>query len=197
MREHARLAHRNLQLAFRNQRTRDLVPGALPGGYGAYGNDGLHYNDSIDGGGVNFAVSLTIASALRQISDHLPVVATLQLPEQYVVGLDLLRNGLEVANVAGLAQDGKVISVRLALFAEMMKGKAWTPSTLKAVGGTEGVGITFLEETFSSASAPPTTTPASNRPTHPATQPSVSRPPRPIGVPAARPGCTETLRWRG
>lgn len=58
----------------------DLVGGALPGGYGAYGNDGLHYNDSIDGGGVNYAVSLDIASALRQASDHLPVVATLQLP---------------------------------------------------------------------------------------------------------------------
>ncbi len=57
--------------------------------------------------------------------------------------------------VAGLAQDGKVISVRLALFAEMMKGKAWTPATLKAVGGTEGVGVTFLEETFSAATAPP------------------------------------------
>ena len=28
--------------------------------------------------------------------------------------------------VDGLAQDGKVISVRLALFAEMMKGRAWT-----------------------------------------------------------------------
>ena len=57
--------------------------------------------------------------------------------------------------VSGLAQDGKVISVRLALFAEMMKGKAWTPATLKAVGGTEGVGVTFLEETFSAATAPP------------------------------------------
>jgi hypothetical protein len=29
--------------------------------------------------------------------------------------------------VTGLAQDGKVISVRLALFAEMVKGKPWTP----------------------------------------------------------------------
>jgi eukaryotic-like serine/threonine-protein kinase len=57
--------------------------------------------------------------------------------------------------VSGLAQEGKVISVRLALFAEMMKGKAWTPNSLKAVGGTEGVGITFLEETFSAATAPP------------------------------------------
>src|SRR5262245_36519819 len=41
--------------------------------------------------------------------------------------------------VAGLAQDGKVISVRLALFAEMVKGKPWTPTTLREVGGTEGV----------------------------------------------------------
>jgi formylglycine-generating enzyme required for sulfatase activity len=57
--------------------------------------------------------------------------------------------------VAGLAQDGKVISVRLALFAEMVKGKPWTPATLKAVGGTAGVGVTFLEETFSASMAPP------------------------------------------
>jgi serine/threonine protein kinase/formylglycine-generating enzyme required for sulfatase activity len=57
--------------------------------------------------------------------------------------------------VSGLAQEGKVICVRLALFAEMMKGKAWTPATLKEVGGTEGVGVTFLDETFSAATAPP------------------------------------------
>ena len=55
----------------------------------------------------------------------------------------------------GLAQDGKVISVRLALFAEMVKGKPWTPATLREVGGTEGVGVTFLEETFSSPQANP------------------------------------------
>src|SRR5262249_15251020 len=57
--------------------------------------------------------------------------------------------------VAGLGQDGKVISVRLALFAEMVKGKPWTPATLKEVGGTEGVGVTFLEETFAASTAPP------------------------------------------
>ncbi len=57
--------------------------------------------------------------------------------------------------VAGLSQEGKVISVRLALFAEMMKGKPWTPASLKAVGGTAGVGVTFLEETFSASTAPP------------------------------------------
>jgi eukaryotic-like serine/threonine-protein kinase len=57
--------------------------------------------------------------------------------------------------VAGLVEEGKVIPVRLALFAEMMKGKTWTPAELKAVGGAEGVGVAFLEETFSAKSAPP------------------------------------------
>lgn len=57
--------------------------------------------------------------------------------------------------VSGLSQEGKVISVRLALFAEMMKGKPWTPASLRAVGGTSGVGVTFLEETFSASTAPP------------------------------------------
>ena len=54
-----------------------------------------------------------------------------------------------------LAQEGRVISVRLSLFAEMMKGKTWRPATLKAMGGMEGVGVTFLEETFSASTAPP------------------------------------------
>src|SRR5262249_48698524 len=52
---------------------------------------------------------------------------------------------------SGLAQEGRVIPVRLALFAEMMKSKGWTPATLKEVGGTEGVGATFLEVTFGAA----------------------------------------------
>jgi serine/threonine protein kinase len=58
-------------------------------------------------------------------------------------------------SIAGLAEEGKVICVRLALFAEMMKARAWTPTTLKEVGGTKGVGITFLDETFSSSTASP------------------------------------------
>ncbi|MBS0202281.1 MAG: SUMF1/EgtB/PvdO family nonheme iron enzyme [Planctomycetes bacterium] len=57
--------------------------------------------------------------------------------------------------VAGLAQEGKVISVRIALFAEMVKNKPWIPTTLHDIGGTEGVGVTFLEETFSAATAAP------------------------------------------
>jgi serine/threonine protein kinase/formylglycine-generating enzyme required for sulfatase activity len=57
--------------------------------------------------------------------------------------------------VAGLAQEGKVISVHLSLFAEMIKGKPWAPATFKAVGGPEGIGVAFLEETFSASTAPP------------------------------------------
>jgi serine/threonine protein kinase len=57
--------------------------------------------------------------------------------------------------VAGLAQGGRVIPVRLALFAEMVKGKPWTTRALQEVGGTEGVGVTFLEETFCSPQANP------------------------------------------
>ena len=58
-------------------------------------------------------------------------------------------------SVAGLAEDGKIIPVRLALFAETVKGKPWAPSTLREVGGTEGVGLAFLEETFSARTATP------------------------------------------
>jgi len=57
--------------------------------------------------------------------------------------------------VSDLAQDGRIISVRLSLFAEMVKGKRWSPATFREVGGTEGVGVTFLEETFSSPQAIP------------------------------------------
>lgn len=65
------------------------------------------------------------------------------------------QKGFIAESIDGLSEDGKVICVRLALFAEMMKGKSWTPATLKEVGGAKGVGVTFLEETFSASTAPP------------------------------------------
>ena len=45
--------------------------------------------------------------------------------------------------------------MRLALFAQMVKGKPWTPATFRKIGGAEGVGVTFLEETFGAETAPP------------------------------------------
>ena len=37
----------------------------------------------------------------------------------------------------------------------MVKGRPWTPTTLRTVGGMEGVGVSFLEETFSSPQGNP------------------------------------------
>lgn len=57
--------------------------------------------------------------------------------------------------VSGLAKNGKIVSVQIALFAEMVKDKPWVISTLEDVGGTEGIGVSFLEETFIARSANP------------------------------------------
>ncbi len=57
--------------------------------------------------------------------------------------------------IQGLAQDGKVVCVRLSLFAEMVRHKEWSPATLAAVGGIDGIGVTFLDETFTSPNSPP------------------------------------------
>lgn len=56
---------------------------------------------------------------------------------------------------SGLAEDGKVVSIQLALFAEMVKGKPWVVDTLSEFGGTEGIGVNFLMETFSARAANP------------------------------------------
>ena len=87
-----------------------------------------------------------VLSALGHAYGVLPEKSSELSPEQRTFLLQ---------SVAGLANGGKVISVRLALFAEMVKGKPWTPATLKEVGGTQGVGVTFLDETFSATTAPP------------------------------------------
>ena len=55
----------------------------------------------------------------------------------------------------GLIEKGKVVPVRLSLFAWMVRGKPWTTETLRNVGGAEGVGLNFLEETFNSPHAEP------------------------------------------
>ncbi|MBM4093026.1 MAG: hypothetical protein FJ276_27000, partial [Planctomycetes bacterium] len=58
--------------------------------------------------------------------------------------------------VQELTHDRKVICVQLSLFADMMKGREWTPASLQQVGGTSGVGVAFLDDTFTARTAPPT-----------------------------------------
>jgi serine/threonine protein kinase/formylglycine-generating enzyme required for sulfatase activity len=57
--------------------------------------------------------------------------------------------------VEALSEQGKVVPVRLSLFAEMLKGRVWQPSTLDDVGGVEGIGVTFLEGAFGVRTANP------------------------------------------
>ena len=61
---------------------------------------------------------------------------------------------LEEATMA-LGEDGRIVPLHLSLFAEMVKSKPWEPRTLQAVGGTEGLGVRFLEETFSAGHRSP------------------------------------------
>ncbi|TWU33873.1 protein kinase domain-containing protein [Novipirellula artificiosorum] len=77
-----------------------------------------------------------------------------RLPKTFGETTKAQKKFLQQATV-GLAVDGKVICVRLALFADMMKDKLWVPATLKELGGTKGVGVKFLEEVFSAPSANP------------------------------------------
>lgn len=53
-----------------------------------------------------------------------------------------------------LADQERVICVRLALFAEMVKHREWNPETLEQLGGFQGIGVRFLNEMFDSSTAP-------------------------------------------
>ena len=53
-----------------------------------------------------------------------------------------------------LTRNGKVFPVRLSLFVEMVKNQKWEIETLDHLGGIEGIGLQFLDESFSSEVAP-------------------------------------------
>jgi formylglycine-generating enzyme required for sulfatase activity len=53
--------------------------------------------------------------------------------------------------IGGLAQDDRIVPIRLALFADMIKSRPWIVATLDEVGGAQGFGVAFLEETFALA----------------------------------------------
>lgn len=54
-----------------------------------------------------------------------------------------------------LSTAGRVVCIHLAIFSEMVKGKPWTPATLRHLGGAHGVGAAFLEQTFEGGDATP------------------------------------------
>ena len=75
-----------------------------------------------------------------------------RLPDDYSE-LSPAQNEFLNAAVDGLCVDGKIIPVQLVTFAEIMKSRDWSPSSLQEVGGTKGVGLRFLDE-FLGAGAP-------------------------------------------
>lgn len=77
-----------------------------------------------------------------------------RLPGQGAELLPLHQEFLD-RSVEGLTEEGKIIPVRMALFAEMVKTRPWTPETLRAIGGSQGVGVNFLDETFCARTANP------------------------------------------
>lgn len=60
----------------------------MPGSYFSFGNDGNHYNDSINKM-PNTAVTQQIADALHYASDHLPVIATFRFGDVIPVDIDI------------------------------------------------------------------------------------------------------------
>lgn len=54
-----------------------------------------------------------------------------------------------------LSVDGMVVPIRLCIFSEIVKSRPWTIDTLREVGGSEGLGTAFLEDTFDRPSASP------------------------------------------
>ncbi|HEY2955667.1 MAG TPA: choice-of-anchor D domain-containing protein [Candidatus Eisenbacteria bacterium] len=105
----------------------------VPGGYFAYGNDGNHFNDDVNGGGFNTAVGLTIATALHNASDHLPVVCTVQVASKIAAA-----SHLEFGSVISGASASQTLGVTnsAAAPADDLDYSFTAPSGFTAPGGS-------------------------------------------------------------
>jgi len=84
----------------------------LPDSFIAYGNDGNHYNDSINRM-PNTAVSQTIANAIHYASDHLPVFVNLIFDEisSNTINLSVsISDGWNFVSVPGLNPNGMTVN---------------------------------------------------------------------------------------
>ncbi len=54
-----------------------------------------------------------------------------------------------------LSEEGRVVGLRVALLAEMMKHRRWEPRSLELVGGVEGICVAYLEESICDTQAAP------------------------------------------
>jgi exonuclease III len=105
----------------------------VPGGTFAYGNDGQHFNDDVNGNGFNLAVPLAVANALHEASDHLPVICTLQLPSR-VVAASALDFGRVVIGAA--AQQSLAVGNGVAVPGDGLDYSFVAPAGFTAPGGS-------------------------------------------------------------
>jgi len=75
----------------------DMVPGSTV----AFGNDGSHFDTDINGDGFNNAVGFTVATALRNSSDHIPVYVDVQVPAKVSANSSVDFGRLITGGVAG------------------------------------------------------------------------------------------------
>ena len=78
--------------------------------------------------------------------DRLPRHA--ELTDQQIAFID--------SAISELTVDGRIVPVQLAILSEMLSGTTWAPDQFKKMGGARGVGVSFLEQTFSARTANPT-----------------------------------------
>jgi hypothetical protein len=75
----------------------------IPGSFINYGNDGNHYNDSINKP-PNNVVSQQIADALHYSSDHIPIIATIKFEQNNILQVTVnLNDGWNIVSVPVLA----------------------------------------------------------------------------------------------
>ncbi|MSR60293.1 MAG: TIR domain-containing protein [Planctomycetaceae bacterium] len=113
---------------------------------GCEGREGLNYEliDLLDAGFAEH-VLFEYGRAYRGISGEWP-------DQREKLNLDQ-RQFLQEAVRSLKDEDGKIVSVHLALFAQMLAGQPWTPQTLWDIGGVARVGRQFLEEKFDKRTA--------------------------------------------
>ena len=114
----------------------DYLGGGLPSGYGAFGNDGQHFNTDLNGGGFNTAVGYGVATALHDAADHIPVIVNLQLPAKIAAAsqLDLGR-----VLVGATASASLIVSNSAAAPADLLRYSFAAPAGFVAPAGNFSV----------------------------------------------------------
>lgn len=101
--------------------------------YYAYGNDGDHYNDDINGDGRNGVVPLAVANALRSASDHLPVVFEVQVAAKVAAASQVAFGS---AIVGGVAEQALAVANGATPFADELNYSFAAPAGFTAPAGS-------------------------------------------------------------